>query len=139
MLQVLLVEDNPDDQLLAKRVINKQDVAYHLHVVDDGEQACTWLYDEPKLAEKMPDLIVLDLKLPKINGLDVLKRVRSELSTRCTPVVILTTSDEESDINTCYELGANSYIKKPVNFNEFAKTWQFLDEYWLQVNTAPVK
>ena len=136
-VQVLLVEDNPDDQLLAKRVIRDHGTAnYELHVVDDGEQALTWLYNSQ---HDTPDLIVLDLKLPKVSGLDVLKRIRQEESTKCTPVVILTTSDEESDINTSYQRGANSYIKKPVNFNAFSNTWRFLDEYWLQVNTAPVK
>ncbi|MDX8384242.1 MAG: response regulator [Ghiorsea sp.] len=136
-MQVLLVEDNPDDQLLAKRVIRDHGTAnYELHIVDDGQKALTWLYDTPKAT---PDLIVLDLNLPKVSGLDVLKRIRQEKATQCTPVVILTTSDEESDIKTSYERGANSYIKKPVNFNEFSHTWKFLDEYWLQVNTAPVK
>ncbi|MDQ6989520.1 MAG: response regulator [Mariprofundaceae bacterium] len=137
--QVLLVEDNLDDQLLAKRakkMHSKQD--YKLHIIDDGAQALEWLFNPEHTSESLPQLIVLDLNLPKINGLKVLQRLREHAATQYIPVVILTTSDETCDIRDSYAYGANSFIKKPIDFDEFIHVWSTLDQYWLHANVAHV-
>lgn len=132
--QVLLVEDNKDDQLLAKRAKKMScNYAYELHIVDDGAQALTWLFGSEH-AMPQPDLIVLDLNLPKVSGLKVLKKLREHPATQYIPVVILTTSDESIDINRSYAYGANSYVKKPVDFDQFIHIWSNLNQYWLKTN-----
>lgn len=138
---ILLVEDNPDDVTLTERALNKAHVLNKLVVVKDGVEALDYLFGTGvwvgRNLDDMPQLILLDLKLPKIDGLDVLKRIRANLSTKLLPVVILTSSKEEKDIVNGYALGANSYIRKPVNFNQFADAVRQLGLYWLVLNEPP--
>ena len=134
---ILLVEDNPDDVLLTKRALKKNNIANQLIVVSDGQQALDFLYpksDGTSVVPPVPCLILLDLKLPKVSGLEVLQRVRSESRTRLIPVVVLTTSSEERDLVESYSLGANSYVRKPVDFNDFVQAVQQLGMYWLLLN-----
>lgn len=134
---ILLIEDNPDDVVLTLRALKKAKVANEVTVARDGVEALDYLLGEKRF---QPALILLDLKLPKIGGLEVLKRLRADESTKLLPVVILTSSKEESDVITGYSLGANSYIRKPVDFNQFADAVQKLGLYWLVLNEPiPVK
>ncbi len=134
---ILLVEDNPDDEALALRALRRSGIANEIIVVRDGVEALDYLLgtgpykgDPPSL----PQVVLLDLKLPKLNGLDVLGRLRADPRTRRLAVVVLTSSNEEEDIIASYNLGANSYVRKPVNFNDFAKAVQELGLYWLVLN-----
>ncbi len=129
--QILLVEDNPDDVVLTKRAFMKANILNEVVVARDGVEALEYLHGEKRI---IPVLILLDLKLPKMGGLEVLKRLRADAGTRLLPVVILTSSREESDIVNGYSLGANSYIRKPVDFNQFADAMQKLGLYWLALN-----
>ena len=131
---IVLVEDNPDDQALTLRALKKQNIANEIVVVNDGVEALDFLLapDNP-----MPHLVLLDLKLPKLDGLQVLQRLRSEPRTQLLPVVVLTSSDEERDVIDGYRLGANSYIRKPVDFNQFTEAIRHLGLYWLVLNQAP--
>ncbi len=129
--KILLVEDNPDDVLLTKRAFSRANILNEVIVAHDGVEALEYLQGEKRI---VPVLILLDLKLPKMGGLEVLKRLRADASTRLLPVVILTSSKEESDVVTGYSLGANSYIRKPVDFNQFADAMQKLGLYWLTLN-----
>jgi len=130
---VLLVEDNPDDVLLCLRAFGKNHIKNEVVVATDGEQALRLL--QPETGEPMrPALILLDIKLPKIDGLEVLRRMREDDRTRSLPVVVLTTSDEERDIVDSYRLGANSFVRKPVVFDEFVRAVNVLGVYWLLVN-----
>lgn len=131
---ILLVEDNPDDEQLAVRALKKHNVANQIAVVRDGQQALDYLLDETK---PLPALVLLDLKLPKVSGLQVLQRLRADDRTALLPVVILTTSKEEQDLLNSYRSGCNSYIRKPVDFSEFAIAVQHLQVYWLMVNEPP--
>lgn len=135
---ILLVEDNPDDELLTKRAIKKNHIANKLDVVRDGEEALDYLFRkgeyEKLKTEELPQLILLDINLPKISGLDVLMEIRKNESTKLLPVVILTSSKEDCDISSGYSLGANSYIRKPVDFNQFTEAIQQLGIYWLVLN-----
>jgi two-component system response regulator len=138
---ILLVEDNPDDELLTLRAMRKNNIANEIVVVRDGAEAldyifCTGEYEERNIAEG-PQVILLDLNLPKIGGLDVLKRVRSDPRTALYPVVVLTSSKEEKDLVESYRLGANSYIRKPVDFNQFSDAIRQLGLYWLVLNEVP--
>ncbi|MDR3573453.1 MAG: response regulator [Anaerolineaceae bacterium] len=142
---ILLVEDNPSDIGLTQRALRKSHVANELVVVEDGKEALDYLFGagayesrDPR-QQQLPALILLDLKLPKMDGFEVLKRIRSDPRTRRLPVVMLTTSSEEQDIGTSYDLGVNSYIRKPVDFIQFAEAIQQLDLYWLILNEAPPK
>ena len=128
---ILLVEDNPDDVALTLRALKKANVLNNVTVAKDGAEALDYLLGEKRFP---PALILLDLKLPKIGGLEVLKRARADASTKLLPVVILTSSNEESDVISGYSLGANSYIRKPVDFNQFADAVQKLGLYWLVLN-----
>ena len=135
---ILLVEDNPSDVGLTKRALEKSHVANELVVAEDGQQALDYLFGGnpltgPKMNE-LPALILLDLKLPKVDGLQVLRRIRNDEHTSRLPVVILTTSSEEQDIAQSYDLGANSYIRKPVDFDQFVEAVQHLGLYWLVIN-----
>jgi two-component system response regulator len=130
---ILLVEDNPDDVLLTRRAFGKNHISNEVVVATDGEQALQLLL--PAEGEPMrPALVLLDIKLPKIDGLEVLRRVRSDARTHALPVVVLTTSDEERDIVDSYRLGANSFVRKPVVFEEFVRAVNVLGVYWLLVN-----
>lgn len=134
---ILLVEDNPDDVLLTQRALKKNHITNSMVVVSDGQEALDFLFgkgDEASAALPVPCLVLLDLKLPKVSGLEVLQRIRSERRTRLIPVVILTTSSEERDLVESYSLGANSYVRKPVDFNRFIEAVQQLGMYWLLLN-----
>lgn len=135
---ILLIEDDPDHEALTIRALRKSNVANDIRIAHDGEEALRMLFGKEGDALKIwPQVILLDLKLPKIDGLEVLRRIREEDRTRTLPVVILTSSDEESDIVRSYKLGVNSYIRKPVNFTEFAEATRQLGMYWLVLNECP--
>lgn len=136
---ILLVEDNPDDEALTLRALKKNNVANRVIVARDGAQALEYLFPEGgKLpVEQLPALILLDLKLPKVDGLEVLKRLRADPHTQLIPVVILTSSKEERDMVSGYRLGCNSYIRKPVDFEQFIESIKQLGMYWLVLNEVP--
>lgn len=138
---ILLVEDNPDDEALTLRAFNKSNLKNEVIVVRDGAEALDYLFGTGEFRGRdlsiMPHLILLDLKLPKIDGLEVLKRLRDNPRTKFLPVVILTSSKEQEDIIQGYTLGANSYVRKPVDFNQFVIAIQQLGLYWLVLNEAP--
>jgi DNA-binding response OmpR family regulator len=131
---ILLVEDDPDHELLTIRALKKSNIANDVRVARDGEEAINLLLGDDPIR---PQVILLDLKLPKIEGLEVLRRIRESESTRMLPVVVLTSSDEERDVVRSYQLGVNSYIRKPVNFNDFAEATRQLGMYWLVLNECP--
>ncbi len=138
---ILLVEDNPDDEMLTIRALKKNNILNEVVVARDGVQALDYLFGEGEHAGRdisiQPQVILLDLKLPRIDGLEVLKRIRSDERTRLLPVVILTTSNEQRDMISSYELGANSYIRKPVDFDQFMDAVKQLGLYWLVLNEVP--
>ncbi|MBB6143318.1 DNA-binding response OmpR family regulator [Silvibacterium bohemicum] len=135
---ILLVEDDPDHEVLTVRALRKSNIVNDILVARDGEEAIRLLFGEgEETLQAVPQLILLDLKLPKIDGLEVLRRIRESDKTGMLPVVILTSSDEESDIVRSYRLGVNSYIRKPVNFTEFAEATRQLGMYWLVLNECP--
>ena len=134
---ILLVEDNPDDEALTRRAFKRSNIANHMHVVRDGQEALDHLFGEGSEAREAPALILLDLKLPKVDGLEVLKQIRSHDQTRLVPVVILTRSREETDLVAGYGSGANSYVRKPVDFDQFSESVRQLGLYWLVVNEFP--
>lgn len=140
---ILLVEDNPDDEALTLRALKKNNILNEVVVAHDGEEALEYLFGTGKYEGRdtsiQPQVILLDLQLPKINGLEVLKRLRADKRTMLQPVVILTTSSEEMDVIASYENGANSYTRKPVDFNQFIEAVKQLGLYWLVLNEAPVK
>lgn len=131
---ILLVEDNPNDAELTQRALKKANVGERLAIVRDGAEALDYLLsDRPK-----PKVIFLDLKLPKIDGIEVLRRVREDQRTRSVPVVVLTSSQEERDVTDCYKCGANSYVVKPVEFDKFYQAVGDLATYWLVLNKSPL-
>ena len=132
---ILLVEDNPDDEALMLRAFQRSKLANRIDVARDGAEALAYLIGPS--ARPVPTLVILDLKLPKVDGLEVLGRIRSEERTRALPVVVLTSSREEQDLVESYRLGANSYVRKPVDFMQFADATQTLGLYWLVVNEPP--
>ncbi len=138
---ILMVEDNPQDEKLILRALNKVNLANQVDVVRDGQQALDYLFREGEFAgragDELPAIVLLDIGLPRVSGLDVLKRVRSDPRTRLQPVVILTSSDEERDRLASYQDGANSFVRKPLDFTEFAETVARLGIYWLAVNKPP--
>ncbi len=139
---ILLVEDNPDDEELTLRAFRKHKISNEVVVARDGEEALDYLFGTGRWAGRnrsdLPQLVLLDLKLPKIDGLEVLKRVRERDETKLLPVVILTSSREERDIVSGYRFGANSYVRKPVNFDEFIEAARQLGLYWLLLNESPM-
>ena len=138
---ILLVEDNPSDIDLTKRAFEKGHITNTLVVAEDGQEALDYIFGNGKYADRdinqIPTLILLDLKLPKIDGLEVLRRVRATEKIKRLPVVILTSSKEEQDVAASYDLGVNSYIRKPVDFNQFAEAIKHLGLYWLVINEPP--
>ncbi len=138
---ILLVEDNPDDVLLTKRAFKKSNILNELVVASDGVEALDYLFGtgayEGRDLSIMPVLILLDLRLPKLDGIDVLRRVRDDERTKLIPVVILTTSKEQKDLIESYSLGANSYIPKPVDFDQFVQAVRQLGLYWVLLNVPP--
>lgn len=130
---ILLVEDNADDEQLTLRAMRQSDVPNIIRVARDGAQAIDALFGTDANG-KLPDLVLLDLKLPKVSGLEVLQRIRNDERTKTLPIVVLTSSDEERDIVESYNLGANSYIRKPVDFDEFIDAVRQLGLYWLSMN-----
>lgn len=139
---ILLIEDNHDDQLLTVRALKKNNFSNEIVIARDGVEALDYLFGTGEFTGRdlniMPVLVLLDLKLPKIGGLEVLRRIRSDERTRSLPVVILTSSSEERDIIESYHLGANSYIRKPVDFNQFSESVKQLGLYWLLLNIPPI-
>ena len=131
---ILLVEDDPDHELLTIRALKKSNVANDVHVARDGEEALEMLFGPEAIK---PQVILLDLKLPKVDGLEVLRRIRGSETTSMLPVVVLTSSDEERDVIATYKIGVNSYIRKPVNFTDFAEATRQLGMYWLVLNECP--
>jgi CheY-like chemotaxis protein len=137
-IEILLVEDNPHDAELTIRALRKQNLANRLVHLQDGEEALEFLYGTGKFAgrdvDRLPKVIFLDIKMPKVDGISVLKVIKSDERTKSIPVVIVTSSAMDPDIKKCYALGANSYIVKPVEFDDFAKTISELGLYWMVVN-----
>jgi two-component system response regulator len=138
---ILLVEDNPDDEALTRRAFEKNNVGNDLIVVRDGAEALDYLFGTGQYTgrdlARQPQVVLLDLKLPKIDGLEVLRRLRADDRTRLLPVVILTSSNEERDLISGYSLGANSYVRKPVDFSDFTEAARQLGCYWLLLNEPP--
>jgi CheY-like chemotaxis protein len=138
---ILLVEDNDDDVQLTLRAFRKSDLVSTVTVVRDGVEALDYLLATGEYAsrdpEVMPDLVLLDIKLPRVDGVQVLKRLRSQPRTKLVPIVILTSSAEPKDLLTCYTLGANSYVRKPIDFQQFTHALHQIGSYWLQTNQAP--
>jgi CheY-like chemotaxis protein len=133
-IDILLVEDNPNDAELTLRALRKSDIGARLAIARDGAEALEYLMSgRPK-----PKVVFLDLKLPKIDGIEVLRRVRSDERTHSIPVVVLTSSQEERDISECYKLGVNSYVVKPVEFDKFYRAVGDLGTYWLVLNKSPL-
>ena len=141
IVEILIVEDNEQDLALAQRALRKAKVSNRIHVARDGEEALEFLFCEGQFAERKmedgPKVILLDLKLPKIDGLEVLQRIKSDPRIKSIPVVVLTSSKEQNDVVETYNLGVNSYIVKPVNFEQFSETVQKLGMYWLLLNHPP--
>jgi two-component system response regulator len=138
---ILLVEDNPDDEALTLRALKKNNIGNKVQVVRDGAEALEFLFCTGVFADRnpqdKPQIVLLDLKLPKVDGLEVLRRIRADERTRLLPVVILTSSKEEQDMIKGYSLGANSYVRKPVDFTQFVDSVRQLGLYWLVLNEAP--
>ena len=138
---ILLVEDNPDDEALTLRALKKHNIGNKVFVVRDGAEALDFLFCSGTYVDRdvndMPQVTLLDLKLPKVDGLEVLRRLRADKRTRLLPVVILTSSNEEQDLIEGYKNGANSYVRKPVDFNQFLEAVRELGLYWLILNQTP--
>jgi len=139
--EILLVEDNPDDEMLTLRALKRNRIANEIAVARDGAEALEYLFATGKYTDRhiaaMPQIILLDLKLPKVDGLEVLRRIRTDNRTCIVPVIVLTSSDEDQDLLDSYTLGANSYIRKPVDFGQFVETIRQLGLYWLVLNEPP--
>ena len=139
-VEILLVEDNPNDVELTTRALRKHNLANKLHVAKDGAEALDYLFGaDGTLKHEKPRVILLDLKLPKVDGIEVLRRIKSDERTKTIPVVVLTSSNQERDLKECYDLGVNSYITKPVEFESFIAAVSELGFYWLLLNQPPVR
>ena len=136
---ILLVEDNPDDEALTLRAFKKNNIVNELTVARDGQEALDYFFGEGASERPAPAVVLLDLKLPKIGGLEVLRRIRADPRTRLQPIVILTSSREEQDVVSGYSLGANSYIRKPVDFSQFMEAIRQIGLYWLVLNEPAVQ
>jgi two-component system response regulator len=133
-VEILLIEDNPDDANLAIRALKKNNLANHLLHLEDGQKALDYIFNEDNA---MPRLILLDLKMPKVDGLEVLKKLKADEKKKLIPIVMLTSSKEESDIVRSYQLGVNAYIVKPVDFDQFVRAVTDLGLFWLVLNQSP--
>jgi two-component system, response regulator len=141
-VEILIVEDNPTDLELALRALRQHNFCNNIHTARDGAEALEFLFGEGQYEDRRdaspPRLILLDLKLPLVDGIEVLRRVRGDPRTRCVPVVVMTSSTEERDLVDCYALGANSYIQKPVDFDKFSEAMRLVGMYWLLLNRPAV-
>ena len=141
LCEILLVEDNANDAELTLRALKKNHLDNNLHVVKDGEEALNFIFATGPYASRdvtfPPKVVFLDLKLPKVNGIEVLKKIKSDERTRTIPVVVITSSQETQDIQECYRLGANSFIQKPIEFDNFVKAISDAGLYWVVVNKSP--
>ncbi|MGZ3919741.1 MAG: response regulator [Bacteroidia bacterium] len=140
-VEILLVEDNPSDAELTIRALKKNNLANQLHHVKDGDEALDFVFGQGlyshRQIENTPKVILLDLKMPKVNGIEVLRVLKADLRTKKIPIVVITSSKEDPDIQECYGLGVNSYVVKPVNFDGFLKAVADLGLYWLLINQPP--
>lgn len=140
-IEILLVEDSINDVTLTLRAFKKNNLANKVFSVSDGEEALEFLFSTGRYADRnikvTPKIVLLDLKLPKVNGLEVLRKIKADERTRSIPVVVLTSSQEASDLNECYRLGVNSYIQKPVDFDQFVKVLSDAGLYWMAINKLP--
>ncbi len=140
-IDILLVEDNPDDVALTLMAFERTSSNSTIHVVGDGQAALDYLFGEGAYADRevgpLPSVVLLDLNLPKIAGIDVLRTLRSRPRTRRLPVVVLTSSVQEIDMASCYDGGANSYVQKPIDFSRFVETARYVSTYWLGINEVP--
>lgn len=141
VVEILLVEDNPEDIELTLRALKKSKLANNIVVAEDGEEALDFIFARGKYSDRSvicsPKVILLDLKLPKVSGIEVLREIKKDPRTSIIPVVILTSSPQEVDIEESYKLGANSYIVKPVNFENFIQSLRQMNDYWLVLNRLP--
>ncbi len=140
LLSILLVEDNPDDVELTLHALKRNNIVNHVDVVRDGEEALDYLFYKGKYSNSthlLPGLILLDLKLPKVDGIEILKNIKVDRKLKVIPVVVLTSSKEERDVIESYNLGVNSYIRKPVDFDQFVETVKHIGFYWLLINEPP--
>jgi len=139
-VEILLVEDDPNDLELTLRALRKKNIANRIEVARDGVEALDYIFcsgeHQQRQIEEQPRLVMLDLKLPRVDGMDVLQKIKSDERTRHIPVVVLTSSGEEKDINRAYDLGVNSFVTKPVDFQQFTDTIGQLGAYWVQLNKA---
>ncbi len=135
--QIMLIEDNPDDRDLTIRALKKQNVINPVIVASNGAEALTMLLGDDRRDQGNPALILLDLKLPKVDGLEVLRRIRADERTRVIPVLVLTSSSQEEDLRAAYDLGANGYVRKPVTFSEFSEVVRTIGLFWLLLNESP--
>ncbi|MGA2422121.1 MAG: response regulator [Candidatus Acidiferrum sp.] len=140
-VEILLVEDNPKDVELTLHALRKENLCNHIHVARDGEEALDFLFCRGSYSDRSldhpPKLVILDLKLPKVDGMEVLREIKKNVHTQAIPVTVLTSSKEDRDLVESYKLGVNSYIQKPVGFNQFRETVKKLGLYWLVVNQTP--
>ena len=139
-INILLVEDNPDDVELTLHALKKNNIVNPVKIARDGQEALDYLFYKGKYEaarHDLPNVILLDLKLPKVDGIEVLRRVKSDRKAKLIPVVILTSSKEESDLLKSYDLGVNSYIRKPVDFDQFVETVRQIGFYWMLINEQP--
>lgn len=141
LIRILLVEDNPDDVELTIHALKRNNIVNPVMVVRDGQEAVDYLFYRGKYAgagHELPNVILLDLKLPKVDGIEVLQKIKGDRKLKLIPVVVLTSSKEESDVIKSYDLGVNSYIRKPVDFDQFVETVKQIGFYWLLINEQPL-